>query len=65
MITALAVALFIIGLLNLFYKDLVWQLTSIGGSLEGLPTERTPSWDLWMTLTGAAAIVLGLVFWWW
>jgi hypothetical protein len=63
--TALAVALFIIGLLNLFYKDLVWQLTSIGGSLEGLSAERTPGWDLWMTLTGAVAIVLGLVFWWW
>jgi hypothetical protein len=63
MITALAVALLIVGLLNLFVKDLIWQLTSSGSVIEGLPSERTASWDLWMNIAGAAAIVLGLYFW--
>ena len=63
MMTALAVMLFLIGLLNLFVKDLVWQLTSFGGSLDGLPAERTPAWDLWMNISGAVALVLGLFFW--
>jgi hypothetical protein len=63
MITALAVALIIVGLLNLFVKDLVWQLTSSGSVIEGLPAERTERWDLWMNIAGAAALVLGLYFW--
>lgn len=63
MMTAVAVLLFIVGLFNLFVKDLVWQLTSSGGSLEGLPDERTPAWDLWMNISGVAALLLGLYFW--
>ena len=63
MMTALAVALLIIGLCNLFLKDLVWQLTFSGSVLDGLPAERNASWDLWMNIVGGAAIVLGLYFW--
>jgi hypothetical protein len=63
MLTAIAVVLFLIGLFNLFLKDLIWQFTSAGGPLEGLPAERTPAWDWWMNLSGAVALGLGLYFW--
>lgn len=63
MMTVLAVALLVVGLLNLFYKDLVWQLTSSGSVIDGLPAERTETWDLWMNIAGVAAILLGLYFW--
>jgi hypothetical protein len=63
MMTALAVALLIVGLLNLFVKDLVWQLTGSGSVIEGLPAERNAQWDLWMNVAGWAALGLAFVFW--
>lgn len=63
MFTYLAVAFFIIGLLNLWAKDLVWELTGSGSRIEGLPAERNASWDLWMNLSGAVAVVLGIICW--
>ncbi|RIK29654.1 MAG: hypothetical protein DCC55_37800 [Chloroflexi bacterium] len=63
MMTALAVALFIVGLINLFLKDLIWQLTFSGSVIEGLPAERNEQWDLWMNISGVAALLLGLFFW--
>ena len=63
MMTAVAVALFVVAFFNLFVKDLMWQLTSTGSVIEGLPSERTPTWDLWMNVCGIAALVLGLYFW--
>jgi len=63
MTTALALALLILGLLNLFVKDFVWQLTASGSVIEGLPAERNAAWDLWMNIAGAAALVLAFVFW--
>ena len=46
MITLFAVLFFVIGLLNLFYKDLVWELTATGSVIDGLPSERSTKWDL-------------------
>lgn len=63
MMTAIAVALFIVGLINLFLKDLIWQLTFSGSVIEGLPAERNEQWDLWMNISGVAALLLGLFFW--
>lgn len=63
MMTAIAVALFIVGLINLFLKDLIWQLTFSGSVIEGLPPERNQQWDLWMNISGVAALLLGLYFW--
>jgi hypothetical protein len=65
MITLLAVLLFVVGLLNLFYKDLVWQLTASGSVIDGLPTQRNAQWDLFMNLVGVAALILGYYFWGW
>ncbi len=65
MITLLAVLLFVVGLLNLFYKDLVWQLTASGTVIDGLPSERNEQWELWMNLVGVAALILGFYFWGW
>ena len=62
MITLLAVLLFVVGLLNLFYKDLVWQLTASGTVIDGLPSERNEQWELWMNLVGVAALILGFYF---
>ncbi len=65
MITLLAVLLFVVGLLNLFYKDLVWQLTASGTVIDGLPSERNEQWELWMNLVGVSALILGFYFWGW
>jgi hypothetical protein len=63
MVTALAVALIIIGLMNLLLKDLVWGLTFSGSVIEGLPAERNESWDRWMNIVGAVALAIGLYLW--
>jgi len=63
MLTFIAILFFIIGFFNIFAKDVMWSLTSIGGPLEGLPAEHNESWDRWSTVCGIIAILIGLVFW--
>lgn len=63
MMTLLAVLLFVVGLINLFLKDLAWQLTASGSVIDGLPAERNEQWDLWMNISGVAALLLGWYFW--
>ena len=63
MLTFIAILFFVVGFLNIFAKDLMWNLTSVGGPLEGLPTEHNASWDRWATLCGVLSIIVGLVFW--
>ena len=63
MLTFIAVLFFIVGLLNIFAKDLMWNLTSIGGPLDGVPAEHNATWDRWATACGVVAVVIGLVFW--
>ena len=63
MITVLAVALIVIGLINLYLKDLIWQLTFSGSVIDGLPPERNRSWDRWINIVGGVALAIGLYLW--
>ncbi len=63
MFTFLAVLFFVVGLFNIFAKDLMWNLTSTGAPLDGLPANPNETAGLWSTVCGIIAIVIGLVFW--
>ncbi len=52
--------LIIIGLLNIFAKDFVWELTAFGNRLEGERSERTGTWNVGSTFTGIALIGVGI-----
>jgi hypothetical protein len=58
---ALLAALFFIGmgLLMLFKKDVMWELTVWQNQRKGVASERTDAWEFEMTLGGIAAVFLG------
>jgi hypothetical protein len=51
--------LIVVGLLALFNKDVMWDLTEWQHSRKGLASERTPEWELQTTLGGVGALILG------
>jgi hypothetical protein len=53
--------LLIIGLLSIFAKDIVWDLTVWQNEMKGVASERTDAWDLMTTIGGVVAIVFGLI----
>jgi uncharacterized membrane protein HdeD (DUF308 family) len=57
----IAILMVILGLLSIFAKDLVWELTAFGNRLEGKASERTDTWDVGTTVSGVIFIVLGIV----
>lgn len=54
-----AIILIIMGLLALFNKDLMWELTVWQNQRKGVASERTDAWEFEMTLGGVGAVVLG------
>ena len=50
-----------LGLLSIFAKDFMWNLTQISNQMKGVASERTDWWDTSTTIGGIVAIVLGLV----
>ena len=50
-----------LGLLNIFGKDLMWEITLWGNSLKGLESERTSNWDTMTTIGGVVSVIFGLV----
>lgn len=53
--------LLIIGLLSLFAKDIVWDLTVWQNEMRGVASERTPTWDMMTTIGGVVAIIFALI----
>jgi hypothetical protein len=56
-----AVILIIIGLLNVFARDLVWKITAVSKGMEGVQLQRTPAWDTRQIGAGLALAVLGVI----
>ena len=54
-----ALVLIGIGLLSLFARDLLWDLTQFGNQWNGRASERTDLWDLRTRVGGVIALVLG------
>jgi len=57
----IAVILIIIGVLNVFARDLVWKLTALGNAREGVESRRTRAWDARRIGAGLALALLGIV----
>jgi hypothetical protein len=53
--------LLIIGLLSLFAKDIVWDLTVWQNQMRGVSSERTPTWDMMTTIGGVVSIIFALI----
>jgi hypothetical protein len=50
----------VVGILNIFAKDFVWELTAFGNRLDGKASERTDTWEIGTTLMGIGLVVAGV-----
>jgi len=58
----LAAVFFIVtGLLCVFARDLMWELTQFNNRTKGVASERTELWDFGTVVDGVAAVILGTV----
>ncbi|MFN8457941.1 MAG: hypothetical protein U0401_25370 [Anaerolineae bacterium] len=49
-----------IGLLSLFAKDFMWELTVWGNQMKGQASERTEWWEITTTLSGLFFLIVGI-----
>jgi hypothetical protein len=56
-----AVFFIVIGLLCVFARDLMWELTHFNNRMKGVASERTELWDFGTVVGGIAAVILGTV----
>jgi hypothetical protein len=61
MIFILSFVIIVIGLLSIFAKDAMWQLTQLGNAMKGVASERTEWWDTSTTIGGVVAVVVGII----
>ncbi|MBI3173164.1 MAG: hypothetical protein HYZ25_05555 [Chloroflexi bacterium] len=61
MLCAGSIFLIVIGLLGIFAKDMVWDLTVWQNQMEGLASERTETWDTMTTIGGVVSILMGIL----
>lgn len=50
-----------IGLLGIFAKDMMWDLTVWQNQMKGLASDRTDTWDTMTTIGGVVAIIFGVL----
>ena len=55
----IAVILIVIGLINIFARNLVWKLTALTQGMEGVPARRNSAWDIGRVVSGVALVALG------
>ena len=56
-----AILVIVLGLLSLYAKDIMWELTERQNRLKGLVSERTPAWDNATTIGGVIALIVGVI----
>lgn len=49
-----------LGLLNIFGKEYLWNITEASDLLKGKISKRTTLWDIWANAGGVLLIVFGL-----
>lgn len=54
-----AVILVGLGLLSIFARDLLWELTQWSNSTKGIASERTETWDTWSVISGVILVIIG------
>lgn len=55
-----AVILVGLGLLSIFARDLLWELTHWSNSIKGIASERTETWDTWSVISGVILVIIGV-----
>ncbi len=53
--------LVVIGLLSIFAKDMMWEMTIWQNQMKGLASDRTDTWDAMTTIGGVIAVILGVI----
>jgi hypothetical protein len=48
-----------LGLLSIFARDLMWELTHWSNSIKGLASERSENWDTWTVISGIILVIIG------
>lgn len=61
MLCAGSIFLIVVGLLGIFAKDMVWDLTVWQNQMNGLASERTETWDTMTTIGGVVSILMGIL----
>ena len=56
-----SIILLTFGLLSLFAKDIMWELTAWGNKINGIASERTDTWDTMTSISGVALVIMGLI----
>jgi hypothetical protein len=58
---AIAIFLFGFGAINLFFKDIAWELQERANRNRGIvDSERTPQWETQATITGIGVIIFSI-----
>jgi uncharacterized membrane protein len=55
------ILLIVTGMLSIFAKDLMWELTQYNNRMQGVASERTEIWDLWANIGGVLSIIIGVL----
>jgi hypothetical protein len=59
---AIAIFLFGFGAINLFFKDIAWELQERANRNRGIAdSERTPQWETTTTITGISTIIFSIL----
>ncbi len=51
--------LFVLGLVSVFAKDMMWDLTVWQNQMKGIASERTDTWELMTTVSGVILLIVG------
>jgi len=62
MFIVFGLVMIVVGLVCLFAKDIVWELTDWQNRTKGLQSDRTPEWETSINISGVVAIVTGIFF---
>jgi hypothetical protein len=61
MLLLIGIFLLVLGLLNIFAKDIMWGITEWGNQTRGIESDRTETWDTMSTIQGVVAIIISLI----
>lgn len=57
--------MFVMGIMNLFFRDSVWELQVFSNEMRGQASERTELWDIATAISGAFFIIVSIVVFCW
>lgn len=55
------ILLVLLGLANIFYKDLAWKVTTFRYRIQGKKSKRTEAWETGTTVGGIFLVIVGVL----